>query len=138
MDTTNDSPVEDNSCHSTRNLLASSPDSGIPQSSPHTPLSFQLVSRLHLVLCLAFLVLIPITFSQLVLALLHAQERQKRYEMFLAGDTESHTSNFSLIFDSIFLPLSLPITKTTRKARQVIPNESYAVQRICNFILSSI
>ena len=41
MDTTVTSPVNDNSCHSTPNLLASSPDSGIPQSSPHTPLSFQ-------------------------------------------------------------------------------------------------
>ena len=41
MDTTITSPVNDNSCQSTPNLLASSPDSGIPQSSPHTPLSFQ-------------------------------------------------------------------------------------------------
>ena len=41
MDTTIKSPVKDTSCHSTPNLLASSPDSGIPQSSPHTPLSFQ-------------------------------------------------------------------------------------------------
>ena len=41
IDTTFNSPVNDNSCHSTPNLLASSPDSGIPQSSPHTPLSFQ-------------------------------------------------------------------------------------------------
>ena len=40
-DTTIKPPVKDNSCHSTPNLLASSPDSGIPQSSPHTPLSFQ-------------------------------------------------------------------------------------------------
>ena len=41
MHTTTTSPVKNNSCHSTPNLLASSPDSGIPQSSPHTPLSFQ-------------------------------------------------------------------------------------------------
>ena len=41
IDTTITSPVKDNSCHSTPNLLASSPDSGIPQSSPHTPLSFK-------------------------------------------------------------------------------------------------
>ena len=41
MDTTIKSPVKDNSCHSTPNLLASSLDSGIPQSSPHTRLSFQ-------------------------------------------------------------------------------------------------
>ena len=41
MDTTIKSPVKDNSCHSTPNLSASSPDSGIPQSFPHTPLSFQ-------------------------------------------------------------------------------------------------
>ena len=41
IDTTIKSPVKDNSCHSTPHLLASSPDSGIPQSSPHTPLSFQ-------------------------------------------------------------------------------------------------
>ena len=40
-DTTNTSPVNDNSCHSTPNLSVSSPDSGIPQSSPHTPISFQ-------------------------------------------------------------------------------------------------
>ena len=41
MDTTITSPVNDNSCLSTPNLLASSPDSGFPQSSPHTPLAFQ-------------------------------------------------------------------------------------------------
>ena len=35
------SPVKDKSCHSTPNLLASSPDSGIPQSSPYSLLSFQ-------------------------------------------------------------------------------------------------
>ena len=44
MDTTTTSPVKENSCQSTPNPLASSPDSGIPQSSPHTPLSFQLES----------------------------------------------------------------------------------------------
>ena len=41
MDTTIKSPVKDNSCRSTPNLLASSPDSGNPQSSPHTLLPFQ-------------------------------------------------------------------------------------------------
>ena len=41
MDTRFNSPVKDTSCHSTPSLLASSPDSGIPQSSPQTPLSFQ-------------------------------------------------------------------------------------------------
>ena len=41
MDSTIKSPVEDNSCHSTPTLSASSPDSGIPQSSIGTPLSFQ-------------------------------------------------------------------------------------------------
>ena len=41
MDTTIKSPVKHNSCHSTPNLSASSHDSGVPQSSPHTPLSFQ-------------------------------------------------------------------------------------------------
>ena len=41
MDTITKSTVKDNSCHSTPNLLPSSPDSGIPQSSPHTPFSFQ-------------------------------------------------------------------------------------------------
>ena len=41
MDTTITSPVKDNSCHLTPNFSASSPDSGIPHSSPHTPLSFQ-------------------------------------------------------------------------------------------------
>ena len=41
MDTSFNSPVKDNSCHSTPNPLAGSPDSGIPQSSSHTPLSFQ-------------------------------------------------------------------------------------------------
>ena len=46
MDTTIKSPVKDNSCHSTPNLSASSPDSGIPPSSPHTPLSFQSESPL--------------------------------------------------------------------------------------------
>ena len=44
MDTTNTSPLNDNSCHSTPNLLASSVDSGVPQSSPHNPLSFQVES----------------------------------------------------------------------------------------------
>ena len=41
MDTTIKSPVKDSSCHLTPNLLASSPDCGVPQTSPHTPLSFQ-------------------------------------------------------------------------------------------------
>ena len=41
MDTTIKSPVKDNSCHSTPNLLANSPHSGIPLSSLHTPLPFQ-------------------------------------------------------------------------------------------------
>ena len=41
MDTTITLPVKGSSCHSTPNLLASSPDSCIPQSSPHAPLSFQ-------------------------------------------------------------------------------------------------
>ena len=43
-ETTIKSPVKDNSGLSTLNLLASSPDSGIPQSSPYTPLPFQLES----------------------------------------------------------------------------------------------
>ena len=41
MDSTIKLPVEDNSCHSTPTLSASSPDSGNPQSSPRNPLSFQ-------------------------------------------------------------------------------------------------
>ena len=41
MDTTITLPVNDNSSHSTPKFLASSLDSGIPQSSPHTPLSYQ-------------------------------------------------------------------------------------------------
>ena len=45
IDTTITWPVEDNSCRSTPNLLASSTDSGIPQSSPQTPLSFQSESQ---------------------------------------------------------------------------------------------
>ena len=44
MDTTITSHVKDNRCHSTPNLLASSLHSGIPQSSPHTTLPFQLES----------------------------------------------------------------------------------------------
>ena len=41
METTIKLPVKDNSCHSTPTLSASSPDSGFPQSSPQTHLSFQ-------------------------------------------------------------------------------------------------
>ena len=41
MDTTIELPVENNSCHSKPNLTASSPDSVILQSSPHTAFSFQ-------------------------------------------------------------------------------------------------
>ena len=41
MDTTNKLPVTDNSCHSTPNLAGSLPDTGFPQTSPQTPLSFQ-------------------------------------------------------------------------------------------------
>ena len=41
LDTAIKSIVKDNSCHSTPNLLTISPDSGISQSFPHTPLSFQ-------------------------------------------------------------------------------------------------
>ena len=41
MNMTFNSPAKCDSSHSTSNLLASSPDSGIPQSSAHTPISFQ-------------------------------------------------------------------------------------------------
>ena len=41
MDTTVNSPAKNNSCHSTPEALTSSPDFGIPHSSPHTRLSFQ-------------------------------------------------------------------------------------------------
>ena len=41
MNTTYNSPANCGSTHSTPNFLTSSPDSGIPQSSPHTPISFQ-------------------------------------------------------------------------------------------------
>ena len=41
MNTTYSSPAKCGSAHSTPTFLASSPDSGIPQSSPQTPISFQ-------------------------------------------------------------------------------------------------
>ena len=41
MNTTLNSPVKDKKCHSTLNILASSHDSGIPLSSPHTLLSVE-------------------------------------------------------------------------------------------------
>ena len=109
MDTTNKLPVIDNSCHSTPNLSASSPDSGNPQSTPHTPLLFQsepLVITSQPTtpgLCPALLVLALLTFHQLVLALFHAQETLELYEEFLPSGTESHTSKFSLIFYYRFL-----------------------------------
>ena len=112
MDTSITLPVKGNSCHSTPNLLASSPDSGIPQSSPHAPLSFQSESPVIisqpttpslLALWLELLAVIQITLSQPVLALFHAQETQELYEIFLASGTESHTSKFSLIFYYFFL-----------------------------------
>ena len=137
MDTTTTSPVKENSCQSTPNPLASSPDSGIPQSSPHTPLSFQLESPVITSqpttatrLPLTLLVLILLTFRQLVLALVHARETQELYGIFLAIGTESHTSKFSLIFYYLFLHF---ITKTSKETRQVFPNKSYAIQRICIF-----
>ena len=77
----------------------------------------KLVNRLHLVFCLALQVLFIIIFSQLVLALLHAKETRKHYERFLASGTESHISEFSLIFHSIsFQPLSLLITKISKNS----------------------
>ena len=120
MDTTIKSPVKDNSCHSELNLLARSPDSGITQSSPHTPLSFQSQSPVIAsqpttpspLTRTSPPVLILTIFSQLVLALLHAQETQELYEIFLAGGTESHTSKFYRIFYYLFLYL---ITKTSKK-----------------------
>ena len=42
MDTVFKSPMNDNICHSTPNILAGSLDSAIRQSFPHTALSFQL------------------------------------------------------------------------------------------------
>ena len=137
MDTTIKSHVKDNSCHSTPNRLSSSPDSGFSQSSPHTPLSFQWESPSHNKstgytpsLCLALLVLTLLTFHQLVLALLHAQETQELYEILFASGTESHTSKSSLIFYYLFLYL---IIETSKKTRQVIPNKPYAIQRIFIF-----
>ena len=44
MDTMYNSSAKNDSCHSTTNLLVSSPDSGILQSYPHNLLSFQLES----------------------------------------------------------------------------------------------
>ena len=41
MDTIIKSPVKDNSWHSTPNFLTNSLDSGFPQSSPKTPISYQ-------------------------------------------------------------------------------------------------
>ena len=81
-------------------------------------------------LYLALLVLILTIYSQLVLALLHTHEAQELYEIYLASGTESHTSKFSLTFYYLFLYL---ITKNLKKTRQVIPNKSYAIQRICIF-----
>ena len=80
MDTTIKSPVKDNSCHSTPNLLASSPDSGILQSSPHSPLSFEMESPV-ITSQRTTPSSLPnttnynaLTFHQLVLALIQAQE----------------------------------------------------------------
>ena len=129
------SPVEESSCHSTTNLLASSPESGIPQSSPHTHFSFQPKSpvitsqptapSLFLSVLVAFLT----PFSQPVLALLHAQETQHLYEILLASGTESYTSNYLSSFTT-FLSLSPIITNKLKKSRQTIPNKSYAIERI--------
>ena len=41
MNTTFNLPAKCGSTHSFPNFLTSSPDSGVPQSSPHTPISFQ-------------------------------------------------------------------------------------------------
>ena len=142
LDTTIKSPVKDNSCHSTPNLLASSPDSGIPLSSPHTPLSFQSESpvitsqtdytqSLHL----ALLVLILITLSQLVLALLHAQETQELYEIFLASGTESHTSKIFLL--SFTTSFSILITKTSKKLAKSFQTNPMLFNAFVSFISSS-
>ena len=69
----------------------------------------KLVSRVHLVFCLPRLVLIPSTFSQLVLALLHAPDTQELHELLLASCTESHTSQFSFISHSNYFSTSFSI-----------------------------
>ena len=50
MEKTFNWPVKDNSSHSTSHLPASTPDSGIPQASPCTPLSFQSDSPVNILL----------------------------------------------------------------------------------------
>ena len=141
IDTTDRLPLKDNSCHSTPNLLASSPDSGIPQSSPHTPLSFQSESPVitsqptHLVLYLALLVVFLTNFSQPVLALSHAQETQELYEIFLASGTESHNSKISLIFYYLFLYL---ITKTSKKLAKSCQTNPMLFNAFVSFIPSSV
>ena len=107
MNTTYSSPAKCGSAHSTPNFLASSPDSGIPQSSPQTPISFQgespaITSQPTTPSPL------PRTFStnpnnipSNSTAVLHAQETLERYETFLESGTESLTSNIIII--SLFL-----------------------------------
>ena len=128
MDTTIKSPVKDNSCQSTPNVLASS-DSGIPQSTPHTPLSFQSESPV-ITSQPSTPSLLPRTSSinptnlpQIKLALLHAQETLELYEIFLASGTECHTSIFSHLLLPFHLVLYL-ITKTSKETFHVITNKS--------------
>ena len=115
------SPPKDNNRHSAPNFLVNSVDCGIAQSSPHLTLHFNwnhqslLVSRLHLALCFALLLKILIPLNRRVLELLHAQETQELYKIFLSNGTKKHTSEFSPMFLRNYFPTSFSNNKRTQK-----------------------
>ena len=132
MGTTIKSPVENNSCHSTPNLLASSLDSGVQQSSPHTPLSIHMESPV--------ITSQPTTPSPLSLT---STINPTNHPSTSTGTTPRSRNAGTLrnihrewygkpfFYSFSLLPLSLIITKNSKKTLQVIPNNSYAIQRIC-------
>ena len=135
-DTTIKLPVKDNGCHSRLNLLASSPDSGIPQPFPHTPLSFQSESPVitsqttapRPLPCTSSIN--PTNLSSTFTGTTPRPRSAGLYEIFLASGTESHTSSFSVIFYYFSASFSINL-KNFKKTRQVVPNKSYAIQSIC-------
>ena len=104
IDTTIKSPVKGNSCHSTPNLVASSPDSGIPQSSPQTLHSFKPESPVITSQPTTPRILSrtsstnPTNLPSTSTGTTPRSRKQTLYEKFLAIGTEKHTSKFSLIF----------------------------------------
>ena len=138
MDTIIKSPVKDNSWHSTPNFLTNSLDSGFPQSSLNTPISYQwesLVTTSQPTTPSPLFRTTSFNPTNLPSTNTGTSPRStnagtlRNIQIFLASGTESILLNF---LSSSATSFSINY-KNLKKTRQVIPDKTYAIQRICIF-----